>query len=63
MEVELPPDLSDNVEEGLAGLKRRGLKIGIVSDAIVTPGVQLRVAARHAGVCSNDLTDEEEGSA
>jgi len=42
MEVDIPPDLSPNVEVGLKGLKERGIKIGIVSDAIVTPGTLLR---------------------
>jgi anaerobic selenocysteine-containing dehydrogenase len=50
-EVLAPVVVSDEVMPGVVSLPH-GFGHG-------APGVQLRVAARHAGVCSNDLTDEE----
>ena len=41
MEVEIPPDLAPGAAEVIEALASR-YKLGIVSDAIVTPGVQLR---------------------
>ena len=41
MEVEIPPTLVDGIGDCLAALHGR-YKIGIISDAIVTPGVGLR---------------------
>lgn len=41
MEVDIPPDLIEGMDKTLAELSRR-YKLGIVSDAIVTPGTGLR---------------------
>lgn len=41
MEVDLPPDLAPGIRECLEALKGK-YKLGIISDAIVTPGAQLR---------------------
>lgn len=41
MEVDIPPGLAPGIRSALEALHGR-VKIGIVSDAIVTPGIQLR---------------------
>lgn len=49
MEVDIPPDLTPNIEAALKGLQGR-YKIGIVSDAIVTPGHLLRKILENYGL-------------
>lgn len=41
-EVDIPPRACDGAREALAALKADGWRLGIVSDAIVTPGSHLR---------------------
>jgi HAD superfamily hydrolase (TIGR01549 family) len=45
MEVEIPPDLAPGIGDCLAALAGK-VRIGIISDAIVTPGVGLRQILR-----------------
>ena len=49
MEVDIPPNLIDGCEEALAGLAER-FPLAIASDAIVTPGRQLRRLLENHGV-------------
>jgi HAD superfamily hydrolase (TIGR01549 family) len=49
MEVEVPPDLVPGIEDCLAGLHGQ-YRIGIISDAIVTPGVGLRQILKDYGL-------------
>lgn len=49
MEVTTPPRLCEGVRECLEALSGR-YKVGIVSDAIVTPGTHLRRLLRHHGL-------------
>jgi HAD superfamily hydrolase (TIGR01549 family) len=49
MEVEVPPKLCPNVEAALKALKGK-YKLGIISDAIVTPGKYLREILKHHGI-------------
>ncbi len=50
MEVEIPPELAPGIAEALSGLSARGYRIGIISDAIVTPGVGLRTILERYGL-------------
>jgi len=49
MEVEIPPNLVPGIEDCLAALHGR-YRIGIISDAIVTPGTGLRQILRDYGL-------------
>jgi HAD superfamily hydrolase (TIGR01549 family) len=49
MEVEVPPKLCPNVEATLRALKGK-YKLGIISDAIVTPGKELREMLGNHGI-------------
>lgn len=49
MEVDIPPNAIDGVEAALKELSTR-YKLGIVSDAIVTPGTGLRELLAHHGL-------------
>lgn len=49
LEVETPPDLAPGIREALETLSG-DYKIGIVSDAIVTPGSHLRKVLEHYGL-------------
>jgi len=50
MEVEIPPRLVPNIVETLAALHGQH-KLGIISDAIVTPGADLRRLLEGHGIC------------
>ena len=49
MEVEVPPDTVDGIEDALAELAQR-YKLGVVSDTIVTPGTGLRALLEGHGL-------------
>jgi len=49
MEVHIPPDLADGIQQCLSAL--HGVyQLGIISDAIVTPGTNLRKILHHHGL-------------
>ena len=49
MEADVPPDLVDGIAEVIAGLSQR-FPLAVVSDAIVSPGRDLRRILEHHGV-------------
>ncbi len=50
MEVGCPPDIVDGIEDALIAIQGAGIKIGVISDTIFSPGRCLRELLDHYGL-------------
>jgi putative hydrolase of the HAD superfamily len=50
LEVEVMPDLAPGIEQALVNLKKNGIVLGVISDAIHTPGIGVRKILQSFGL-------------